>query len=136
MEVTAPARFFAKVEEQPNGCWLWIGGLDRKGYGKFHVTKKREARAHRWCFEYVLGSIPEGLDLDHTCRNRRCVNPSHLEPVTRRVNLLRGETIPAAHARKTHCPQGHAYSPENTYLYRGMRQCVACRKTRDQRRSR
>lgn len=136
MTETAPARFMAKVHIAPDGCWLWTGGLDRKGYGKFHTTKTTEARAHRWIYEQRVGPIPKGLDLDHLCRNRKCVNPAHLEPVTRAENLRRGLTIPAAHAAKTHCPQGHPYDATNTYHYRGMRMCRTCRHQRDRARHR
>ena len=73
------------------------------------------------------GPIPEGLDLDHLCRNRWCVNPEHVEPVTRRENLIRGQTTIAQNVSKTHCPAGHAYDETNTYYYRGMRQCRICR---------
>jgi len=75
----------------------------------------------------VNGPIPEGLDLDHLCRNRWCVNPEHVEPVTRRENLIRGQTTIAQNVSKTHCPAGHAYDETNTYYYRGMRQCRICR---------
>lgn len=90
-------------------------------------VNKRGQQAHRVAYELFVAEIPEGFDLDHLCRNRGCVNPDHLEPVTRRENLLRGETIPARNARITHCPQGHPYDAENTRIRPcGRRRCAAC----------
>jgi hypothetical protein len=87
--------------------------------------------AHRAFYEHHVGTIPDGLTIDHLCKVRRCVNPDHLEPVTRGVNVLRGDTITAANVRKTHCPRGHAYDEENTYTSkRGMRHCKACQRNR------
>lgn len=92
----------------------------------------RNWAAHRVSYLWGKGEIPTGLDLDHLCRNRACVNPDHLEAVSRSVNLLRGKTIPAKHASKTHCPQNHEYSTENTYIgANGSRQCRTCRKYRN-----
>lgn len=120
-------RFWAKVTKQPDdGCWLWAGALSPAGYGRFDVGS-RNVRAHRWAYEEERGPIPEGLSLDHLCRTRRCVRPGHLEPVTQRENVLRGEGFAAVNARKTHCPRGHPLSGENLYRnHRGWRQCRAC----------
>lgn len=89
--------------------------------------------AHRISYEMLIGPIPSGLQLDHLCRVRHCVNPQHLEPVTNRVNSLRGISLPAQNHRKTHCPQGHAYTPDNVY-YHGAgnrwRICATCQKAR------
>jgi hypothetical protein len=74
----------------------------------------------------IVGPIPEGQDLDHLCRNRACINPNHQQPVTRRVNLLRGETITAREASATHCPKGHPYDLLNTHFYKGNRMCRKC----------
>lgn len=106
-------------------CIEWAGRL-WKGYGLLGRGKDRYA--HRVAYREAYGEIPDGLELDHLCRNRRCVNPEHLEAVTHHVNLLRGNTIPARNARKTHCPNGHAYDETNTYVSaaRGYRQCRAC----------
>lgn len=84
------AAFFEKVNKVPGGCWLWIGALDRHGYGTFNAGNRKQVRAHRWSYQYVRGEVDSRLDLDHLCRVPRCVNPDHLEPVTRSVNLRRG----------------------------------------------
>jgi len=122
-------RFWEKVDKGvADGCWNWTGALTSSGYGNFGINRVNFI-AHRLSYEWLVGEIKENLDLDHLCRNRRCVNPNHLEPVTRRVNLLRGNTIPAEHSKKTHCPQGHAYTKENTYIYpkTNSRYCRICR---------
>jgi len=106
-------------------CILWEGTVTDKGYGW-----ERNQYAHRKAYERAKGQIPPGLQLDHLCRNRRCVNPDHLEPVTRKENILRGESFSAQNARKTHCERGHELTPENTYMRkdsRGGRQCKTCR---------
>jgi hypothetical protein len=122
-------RFWPKVEKngplwQGTPCWLWLGVIDRHGYGQYH-----RYRAHRVAFFLTHGYWPPD-DLDHLCRVHNCVNPAHLEPVTRRVNLLRGETVTARNAAVTHCPAGHEYSPENTRLqFRPgtiIRKCKTC----------
>jgi hypothetical protein len=107
-------RFWEKVEKT-GGCWNWTAGLNAAGYGMFSDGKTR--LAHRFAYEMVVGKIPDGLQLDHLCRNRSCVRPDHLEPVTNRENCLRGESPFAKHARQTHCVNGHEFTPENTYLY-------------------
>lgn len=113
-------------------CWLWNGTIDRNGYGQMGIgsltdASRRTVRAHRISYEVARGPIPGDLCLDHLCRVHRCVNPAHLEPVTNRENLLRGEGFVAIAARKTHCPQGHPYSGNNLYVPRsGGRQCKAC----------
>lgn len=137
------ARFWPKVNKEGpiwNGshCWLWTASLNWQGYGKFGRGKKGEGweRAHRTAYHLLVGEIPDGLELDHLCRNRRCVNPSHLEAVTHRVNELRGIAPMAILAAKTHCPQGHPYDEANTYLYKATgkdfpaRQCRICRQNR------
>lgn len=130
-------RFSAKVAvNQETGCWEWSAGHNQYGYGQFYISRAeardnaviRRMMAHRYAFQMIIGAIPTGLDLDHLCRNRGCCNPLHLEPVTRQENLLRGETIPAAHAAKTHCPKGHEYNEANTYSFHGERRCAACRR--------
>lgn len=140
--------FIAQVDSTggPNACWLWRGHADQDGYGSFG---KRSERAHRVAYELMARPIPDGLRIDHlchnadescpggtACRHRLCVNPTHLEPVTQRENLLRSRlTGPHRNAAKTHCPQGHEYSPENTYsktTTKGYqrRECRTCRRER------
>lgn len=122
-------RFWPKVDRNaPDGCWNWTGARQPNGYGVFGFRDKT-ARAHRAAWELLRGPIPEGMDLDHLCRNRACVNPAHLEPVTRSVNLRRGVGIPGIRSRQTHCVNGHEFTPENTYIPpKGGRHCRACRK--------
>lgn len=106
-------------------CWIWRGALHSAGYGTLG-----DRYAHRIAYELKVGPIPQGYDIDHLCRVRPCVNPKHLEAVTHRENVLRGESKNAKNARKTHCIRGHdisAGSP-NTYITpSGGRNCRACR---------
>ena len=120
-------RFWAKVQKTED-CWLWTAALDQ-GYGRFSVAPGRAARAPRVAYELLVGSIPADRQLDHLCRNRACVNPAHLELVTSRTNTLRGLGRTARNARRTHCPKGHPYSPENTLVSKdGERFCRECRR--------
>lgn len=121
-------RFTEKIHEDARGCWIWDAYVGTNGYGRFSVDN-RGALAHRWSYEYHISEIPEALVLDHLCRNRSCVNPWHLEPITQRVNIERGLT-PVPHNRlKTHCPRGHEYTEENIYrMPNGWRACLDCKK--------
>jgi hypothetical protein len=110
-------------------CWMWRGNRDRDGYARFAAGEKRGfSRAHQFAYEVLVGPVKGGLHLDHLCRNRRCVNPSHLEPVSVRENLMRGETYAASAAAKTHCKYGHPLSGENLYVPpgSGTRKCREC----------
>jgi hypothetical protein len=111
-----------------DGCWPWTGVINQNGYGHYRdgTTWKR---AHRIVYELLRAPIPEGLTLDHLCRVRHCVNPWHLEPVTRGENALRGTGPPAIHARKTSCIHGHLFDEANTYCAPdGTRHCRTCRR--------
>lgn len=109
-----------------DSCWYWVGAADGKGYGSFWVVPKM-VRAHRWSYEQFVAQIPSNLVIDHLCRNRSCVNPAHLEPVTNRENWSRGYAPSAISSRRTHCSEGHKYTAENT-LHRADagRRCREC----------
>jgi hypothetical protein len=129
-------RFWAKVNKTET-CWLWTAARDRKGYGHFGLTSRKTVLAHRYAYQALVGEIPQGLELDHLCRNPPCINPAHLEPVTSRINALRGFGQGGLNARKTHCPQGHEYDTENTGRDRnGNRYCRTCNKARSRARTR
>lgn len=118
-------RFLKYVKTNPTTqCWEWTGALDRTGYGAFKYLGKK-INSHRFSYRHYKGEIPKGLDVDHRCRIRKCVNPEHLEAVTRKINVARGLS---SQERKTHCIHGHAYTPENTYRYpSGARECRTCK---------
>ena len=133
-------RFWKKVMPEPNsGCWLWEGGLDGKGYGTFLISLpvRHNVRAHRFSYELHKGAIPAELELDHLCRNKVCVNPDHLEPVTHEENMRRCPELGKwSRAHITHCPHGHEYSDENTYMWRNMRHCRECNRITNRERAR
>jgi hypothetical protein len=111
-----------------DGCWEWIGWKNSKGYGQMSIKQKKKP-AHRVVYELLVGPIPDGLQLDHLCRNHGCVRPDHLEPVTPRENLIRGNTKAAENVAKTHCPKGHPYDDANTVVTtKGYRKCRECNK--------
>lgn len=117
-------------------CWPWPHAIDRHGYG-VKRDGERTVRAHRWVYERLVGPIPEGLDLDHLCRNRACVNPDHLEPVTRAENLSRGASKGGAlWTPPTHCKHGHPLTPDNLIpRHDGPRsRCKTCRRDVERRR--
>ena len=128
MTVGVQQRFIAKIAPDDgtlDGCWNWIGAKGR-GYGLFWLNGRNQ-QAHRVGWMLAGKTIPDGLQLDHLCRNRACVRPSHLEPVTHRVNTLRGDTITARESTATECINGHPFDEENTYRWRGHRLCRECR---------
>ena len=136
-----PERFWDKVSPCPmSGCWLWTGMLNGNGYG----LKRRGGRGtghhvvHRFAFQALVGPVPADLDLDHLCRVRCCCNPAHLEPVSRRENILRGigpQVISARMRQRTYCHKGHPYSEENTWLNptTKKRECRECNRARARR---
>jgi len=122
-------RFLEKIEVSPNGCWVWKGQISSNGYGHFWWAG-RMSTAHRFSYEFFREFIPDNLEPDHLCRNRSCVNPDHLELVTRSVNMKRG--LLGGH--RTHCKRGHPYSGDNLYVYPdGRRLCRACARITSQR---
>lgn len=115
-----------------SGCWEWVGRIGSDGYGRWtrHVGGRTiGTTAHRALWERTLGPLSDDLDLDHLCRNRGCVRLDHLEPVSRRENVLRGIGVAAIHALKTHCANGHLFDAANTYVNPNKKHpCRACRK--------
>jgi len=147
---SAEARFWAKVERKgPNECWPWTAAVMKKtGYGVFHPRKPETKLAHRVAYESQHGAIPDGMYVDHACHNgkgcppgpcphRKCCNPAHLEAVTNAENVNRSHN---SNIQKTHCPRGHAYTPENTRLQikasTTSRKCITCERERDRKRTR
>jgi hypothetical protein len=109
-------------KDSDSGCWVFTGFLSR-GYGRIQITTNRGALVHRVVYESLVGPIPDGLVIDHLCRNRACCNPEHLRVVTQQVNIVAGEGLPAQNAAKEMCPAGHNYD----YTYRdGRRGCKTC----------
>jgi hypothetical protein len=133
---SADQRFDSKWIPEPNsGCWIWIAHVDHKGYGKFSIGYEN-MMAHRFSFTRVNGCIPDGMLLDHICRVRSCVNPDHLRVVTPRENTTKNSLGPTArNAAKTHCNNGHEFTPENTHTFyvNGFlcRRCRECARQAD-----
>jgi len=124
-------RFWEKVDVRGDDeCWEWKAAKS-KGYGRIGGKNNTYIEAHRLAYMLVKGDIPKGYDLDHLCKNHGCVNPNHLEAVTHKENLLRGNGWAGVNAQKTHCPRGHEYDKvckNVTYL---MRRCSICHKEAD-----
>jgi hypothetical protein len=131
-------RFESKVARRESGCWEWRGAhFQATGYAVFTIRSDRDGKwrptvAHRVSYELHVGPIPAGMPLDHLCRNRGCVNPKHLEPISHRENVLRGEAPCAIAVRENRCTRGHEYTPENTLVKKsGKRECRQCSRMRD-----
>lgn len=121
LEERLERRLLAKIDKAPgnDGCWIWTASVSTFGYALLWVDGKSR-RAHRVAYEYFVGPVPVDLELDHLCRNRRCVNPAHLEPVTRAENTRRSDVALGIRSAATHCKYGHEFTPENTA---SRRQC-------------
>lgn len=120
------ARLEAKTTWEPtSGCQLWLAGTNKQGYGSMSVLGRMRV-AHRVSWVLARGDCPPGTVLDHKCRNVACVNPAHLEPVSPKVNALRGVGPSAVNAAKSHCKRGHALVESNVYRSQGKRCCRAC----------
>jgi hypothetical protein len=128
---TDEQRFWRFVEKTAS-CWEWRGARNPEGYGQFH-RRNKQVRAHRFAYELLVGPIPEGLVIDHLCRNHGCVNPAHLEAVTVHENMVRGEGPAADNETRSHCTNGHEFTTENTYSWKGYRHCRACARERARR---
>lgn len=131
---TLKEAFFLRVKKQPNrGCWDWVGCIDRTGYGRI-LTWTKGTMAHRLSYELHGGILDPKLTIDHLCRNRKCVNPKHLEQVPMSINFIRGESPMAKSARKTHCVRGHKFTKQNTVFrskaHPNWRNCRLCEKWR------
>lgn len=135
-EKTIQEKFHDRINKTET-CWLWTGGTDAAGYGRF-THRGQYILAHRYAYVLWNGPIPGRNVPDHLCRNRRCVNPAHLEAVTEQVNILRGIGVSAINARKTHCIRGHELIPGNFLPARGKkhgRDCLVCRNIRNKMRA-
>lgn len=146
----AAQTFWARTERADNGCLHWQGSVDADGYGKIKRlwNGERVFTAHRYAFLLAGGVVPTGFTIDHTCHNgdltcsadagclhRRCIEPSHLEAVSRRQNTLRGSNVAAINARKTVCSKGHPYNEANTGRRGNRRYCRACEPARKARKA-
>ncbi len=125
--MTTLERFEAKYMPEPNtGCWLWTAAKKGGGYGNFHVSSGKWIGAHIFAWQQAHGQVPPGLQLDHLCRVKGCVNPQHLEPVTQQVNTLRGSTVLQ---KKAFCKYGHPFEGDNLRQQRKRRVCIQCYRT-------
>lgn len=142
-EYLAAQRVLNRIEVHPLGCWQFLGALNHRGYGVVRIAGK-EHRAHRLVFESEVAAIADEMTLDHLCMNKRCVNPAHLEAVTRSENVRRqiaaGLSVVCSphNAAKTHCKRGHKFDNQNTYVDpgTGARKCRTCSRATARERSR
>lgn len=119
---------FLKKTRFGEGCWEWQSADDGRGYGVMYVDKT-PYKAHRISFQIFYGHISTELQIDHLCMNKRCVNPKHLEQVTQKENLRRGNALSSVYSRRTHCKRGHKLGGDNvtpSAMKRGVRSCRAC----------
>ena len=127
------SRFWEKVEKTPR-CWFWVAGHNGH-YGHLRSrVENRDYLAHRLIYETCIGPIPEGLEIDHECRNTLCVNPSHLRVATRLQNMLNSSHSIATFITRNHCSAGHEYTPGNTYMRGNTRSCRTCHARRERER--
>lgn len=144
--MSAEQRLLARRAIQPNGCWHWTGGINEDGYGRCGYQGKSGTNVHRVAYEVFVGPIPDGMTINHKCHDedpnclggrcphRRCFNPDHLAAVTMADNILSGKTSAAFNAAKVECVNGHAFTPDNTYIRPdGARGCRTCRRESSQR---
>jgi len=119
-------RFWSKVDKQFLGCWLWSSTVGKKGYASFRAQGKTST-AHRFIYQVFNGPVGKDSHVDHLCRVRHCVNPSHLEAVSLHENVVvRGQGLSAENSRKTHCKNGHEFTGKNLSVVNGGRRCVTC----------
>lgn len=131
-EMTAIERFLSKMRisnvhfYEGTACWEYLGSKNKNGYGEFWDSGR--TMCHRFIYEYYYGAIDPNLHVHHLCYNPSCCNVLHLKQLTRRENILDGNSPPAINARKTHCKNGHKYNEKNTYTHNGHSECRICKK--------
>lgn len=125
-----PQRFWNKISVSESGCWEWQAAK-KSGYG-YYKSSGKTGRAHRIAYAILVAPIPDSLVCDHLCENKGCVNPNHIEPVTDRINIMRGPAPSSMNAKKTHCIRGHKFEPGSYYSSQGWRDCKKCKAINDQ----
>lgn len=123
-DLALSADIYSRAVEDSKGCWVWQGWKDN-GYGKVR-SKGKQYKVHRVSYEFLVCEIPDGLVIDHLCKNRACINPWHMEPVTQAVNASRVDQT--CKMNGSHCGNGHELTEENIYMYQEQRKCKACRR--------